>query len=99
MNCQAHEPTAFINMFMVVIQFGAIMAVIFLYFNKLNPWARNKGKTETAANMDVVGESYSGSFTLCHYRSTTKRWMDAHFNQLASHFGYFDYLRDFIYPD
>lgn len=36
------EPTAFINMFMVVIQLGAILAVVVLYFNKLNPWARNK---------------------------------------------------------
>jgi undecaprenyl-diphosphatase len=37
-----NESTAFINMFMVVIQLGAILAVVVLYFNKLNPWARNK---------------------------------------------------------
>ncbi|KRM61250.1 undecaprenyl-diphosphatase UppP [Paucilactobacillus vaccinostercus DSM 20634] len=37
-----NESTAFINMFMVVIQLGAILAVVALYFNKLNPWARNK---------------------------------------------------------
>ncbi|MTV82277.1 undecaprenyl-diphosphate phosphatase [Secundilactobacillus folii] len=36
------QPTAFINMFMVVIQLGAIMAVVVLYFNKLNPWSRKK---------------------------------------------------------
>jgi len=38
------EPTAFINMFMVVIQLGAILAVLVLYFNKLNPWARSKNQ-------------------------------------------------------
>lgn len=31
------------EVFKVVIQFGSILAVLFLYFNKLNPWA--KGKT------------------------------------------------------
>lgn len=38
------ESTEFINMLMIVIQFGAIMAVIVLYFNKLNPWAPNKNR-------------------------------------------------------
>ena len=32
----------FINMFNVVIQLGAIMAVVVLYFGKLNPFARRK---------------------------------------------------------
>ena len=32
------------EVFKVVIQFGSILAVLFLYFNKLNPWA--KGKSE-----------------------------------------------------
>lgn len=40
------ESTSFINMFMVVIQVGAIMAVIALYFNKLNPWAHSKNYLE-----------------------------------------------------
>ncbi|WP_395322719.1 undecaprenyl-diphosphate phosphatase [Levilactobacillus parabrevis] len=41
-----NEPTAFINMFMVVIQLGAIMAVVVLYFTKLNPWAPSKSVLE-----------------------------------------------------
>lgn len=41
-----HESTAFINMFMVVIQLGAILAVVVLYFNKLNPWAPSKNQLE-----------------------------------------------------
>ena len=32
----------FYEMFQVVIQLGAILAVIILYFNRLNPWARSK---------------------------------------------------------
>ncbi len=41
-----NESTAFINMFMVVIQLGAILAVLVLYFNKLNPWAPGKDHLE-----------------------------------------------------
>lgn len=32
----------FVDMFMVVIQFGSILAVLLLYFNKLNPFAPSK---------------------------------------------------------
>ena len=35
----------FWKMFLVVIQLGAILAVIFLYFNKLNPFSLKKSKT------------------------------------------------------
>ncbi|MFC6206353.1 undecaprenyl-diphosphate phosphatase [Levilactobacillus tongjiangensis] len=41
-----NESTAFINMFMVVIQLGAILAVLVLYFNKLNPWGPRKTSLE-----------------------------------------------------
>jgi len=41
-----NESTAFINMFMVVIQLGAIMAVVVLYFTKLNPWVPSKSALE-----------------------------------------------------
>lgn len=36
----------FFEMFKVVIQFGSILAVCILYFNKLNPFSRKKTKTE-----------------------------------------------------
>ncbi|WP_125771593.1 undecaprenyl-diphosphate phosphatase [Companilactobacillus furfuricola] len=41
-----NESKAFIDMFMVVIQFGAILAVILIYFNKLNPFSPKKTKKE-----------------------------------------------------
>lgn len=43
------QPTSFVNMFMVVIQLGAIMSVVVLYFNKLNPFARSKSGPEKRA--------------------------------------------------
>ena len=36
------QPSSFINMFMVVIQLGAILSVIVIYFNKLNPLPRQR---------------------------------------------------------
>ena len=40
---------AFMSMFRVVIQLGAIMAVVVLYFNRLNPWAPGKKKNQQLA--------------------------------------------------
>lgn len=36
------EPQAFFDVFKVVIQFGSILAVLVLYFHKLNPWSPTK---------------------------------------------------------
>ena len=37
---------AFMEMFNVVIQLGAIMAVVVLYFHKLNPFSKKKNKKQ-----------------------------------------------------
>lgn len=39
---QLQQSETFVNTFFVVIQFGSILAVIFLYFRKLNPFSRSK---------------------------------------------------------
>ena len=39
---QLQQSELFVNTFFVVIQFGSILAVIFLYFQKLNPFSRSK---------------------------------------------------------
>ena len=44
---------AFFNMFKVVIQLGAIMAVIVLFFKKLNPFSAKKGKIEKKQTWDL----------------------------------------------
>ena len=41
-------------MFNVVIQLGAIMAVVYLYFNKLNPFDQQKSKLEQKPNLGFV---------------------------------------------
>jgi len=43
---QLNTSDAFKEMFFVVIQLGAIMAVVVLFFNKLNPFAKSKNKQE-----------------------------------------------------
>ena len=44
---------AFIEMFFVVIQLGAIMAVAILYFHKLNPFAPSKSRQEKQDTMAI----------------------------------------------
>lgn len=43
----------FMEMFDVVIQLGAILAVVVLYFKKLNPWARGKRKKESIETIQL----------------------------------------------
>ncbi|PKM56024.1 MAG: undecaprenyl-diphosphatase [Firmicutes bacterium HGW-Firmicutes-5] len=43
---QLNASAAFKEMFFVVVQLGAILAVVLLYFNKLNPLSSNKSKVE-----------------------------------------------------
>ena len=40
------QPAGFIELFLVVIQFGSILAVVTLYFNKLNPFSPKKTASE-----------------------------------------------------
>ncbi|WP_199242520.1 undecaprenyl-diphosphate phosphatase [Desulfosporosinus fructosivorans] len=44
---------AFKEMFFVVIQLGAILAVVLLYFHKLNPFSSNKSKQEKQDTMSI----------------------------------------------
>ena len=41
-----NQPADFISLFLVVIQFGSILAVVTLYFHKLNPFSPKKSKQE-----------------------------------------------------
>ena len=45
---------AFMELFLVVIQLGAILAVIVLYFNKLNPFSLKKSKEEKKDTWDLL---------------------------------------------
>ena len=43
------QPDAFKEMFLVVIQLGAILAVVVMYFNRLNPFGRRKSTRQREA--------------------------------------------------
>ncbi len=41
---QFKQPEEFVNMFKVIIQLGAILAVMVIYFHRLNPFSRRKSR-------------------------------------------------------
>ena len=51
---------AFMEMFNVVIQLGAIMAVVVLYFHKLNPFSPKKSAKEKRETVDIWGKVIVG---------------------------------------
>ena len=52
--------TSFVNMFMVVIQFGSILAVCLLYFHKLNPFSPLKSIQERKDTLSLWGKVIIG---------------------------------------
>lgn len=50
----------FFEMFKVVIQFGSILAVLLLYFNKLYPWAKTKTVSEQKETLSLWGKIIIG---------------------------------------
>lgn len=52
--------TSFVNMFMVVIQFGSILAVCLLYYQKLNPFLKTKSPTEKKETLNLWGKVLIG---------------------------------------
>lgn len=46
----------FMDMFLVVIQFGSILAVVFLYFHKLNPFSPKKTSAEKRDTLSLWGK-------------------------------------------
>ncbi|NLT94571.1 MAG: undecaprenyl-diphosphate phosphatase [Clostridia bacterium] len=50
---QLNASVAFKEMFFVVIQLGAIMAVVLLYFQKLNPFSSGKTRTEKKETLEI----------------------------------------------
>lgn len=72
------EPTAFINMFMVVIQLGAILAVLVLYFTKLNPWATSKTHLERQQTWTLWLKVIIAVLPAVVVGLPLNDWMDAH---------------------
>lgn len=54
----------FWDMFLVVIQFGSILAVVLLYFHKLNPFSPKKSPVQKRDTWSLWGRYWSRSFRL-----------------------------------
>lgn len=67
------EPEGFSNAFNVIIQLGAILSVVVLYFERLNPWT--KSKIRLPRNYDDLNDRSKAYFILTHPdKDTIKLW-------------------------
>ena len=69
---------AFYEMFQVVIQLGAILAVIVLFFHKLNPFSQNKGEIEKKQTWDLWFKVIVAVIPSAVIGLLLDDWMDAH---------------------
>ena len=53
-----HLSEDFKNVFMVVVQLGAILAVVVLYFHKLNPFSARKKALPETGDIIFVGQNH-----------------------------------------
>lgn len=71
---------AFKEMFNVVIQLGAIMAVVVLYFHKLNPFSPKKSKMEKADTIQLWMKVIVACIPAAVLGILFDDWMEAHFH-------------------
>ena len=69
---------AFWEMFLVVIQLGAILAVVCLYFNKLNPFSGKKSKTQKRETWNLWGKVIVGVLPAAVLGLIFDDWMEEH---------------------
>ena len=68
------EPEGFSNAFNVIIQLGAILSVVVLYFERLNPWA--KAKIALPKNYESLNGQSKAYFILTHPdKKTFNLWL------------------------
>ena len=70
---------AFKEMFLVVIQLGAILAVVILYFNKLNPLSLSKSKQEKKETMQLWYKVIVGVIPAAVMGVLFDDWLEEHF--------------------
>ena len=71
---------AFKEMFNVVIQLGAIMAVVVLYFHKLNPFSSKKTKEQKVQTMDLWFKVVVACIPAAVLGILFDDWMEEHFH-------------------
>ncbi len=70
---------AFKEMFFVVIQLGAILAVVLLFFNKLNPFSLKKTKEDRANTLGIWFKVIVGALPAAVLGFLFDDWLDEHF--------------------
>ncbi len=70
---------SFLAMFLVVIQIGAILAVIILYFTKLNPFSRKKTREERRGTWRLWGMVVIGCIPAAIVGLALDDWVNEHF--------------------
>lgn len=68
----------FMSMFRVVIQLGAILAVVVLYFRKLNPWDYDKTPTQKRSTFILWLKIIIACVPAAIFGLLLDSWMDAH---------------------
>ena len=76
---QLDASAAFKEMFFVVIQLGAILAVVVLYFNKLNPFSPRKTKEEKKETMEIWYKVVIGVLPAAVLGLLLDDWLNEHF--------------------
>jgi undecaprenyl-diphosphatase len=76
---QLNASEAFKEMFFVVIQLGAIMAVVLLYFHKLNPFSLKKSKQEKKDTMNIWYKVIVGVIPAAVLGLFFDDWLNEHF--------------------
>ncbi|MDR7871161.1 MAG: undecaprenyl-diphosphate phosphatase [Tissierellaceae bacterium] len=76
---QLNASAAFKEMFFVVIQLGAIMAVVLLYFNKLNPFSPSKTTKEKKDTMSIWYKVIVGIIPAGVLGVLFDDWLNEHF--------------------
>jgi len=74
---------AFMSMFNVVIQLGAILAVMVIYFNKLNPFKPGKTKVEVRRTWQLWSKVFVATLPLL-FVFKLDDWFDANFHNMVS---------------
>ena len=74
---------AFMSMFNVVIQLGAILAVMVIYFNKLNPFKPGKDKVQVRKTWQLWSKVFVATLPLLLVFKFDD-WFDTHFHNMVS---------------
>ncbi|HHV99130.1 MAG TPA: undecaprenyl-diphosphate phosphatase [Clostridiaceae bacterium] len=75
---QLNASEAFKEMFFVVIQLGAILAVVLLYFHKLNPFSSNKSLQEKKDTLSIWFKVITGVLPAAVLGFLFDDWLDEH---------------------